>query len=304
MSVYKNNDEIKFKLGDFVRLKRPLVSDCREEYDTSQIFVVSGLLNKDENGNPTKNYHLDTVTKYGEYKWAIDFDNPFQGVHESELEYVSYNTMIRDDNIDDINTPLWFLQRLMRGEIANEEEIIRKLENGEISLCSEMSTSSWRMLAEHKNWQPQAKFYAIDVKTDTDIYADVGDDVFAQNDKRGELAVIADELFEKQGKQAFIAISRFKNDSIDLFAICKPNVKTPSQLNKLTLNACKAFRIETDNITFLKIKGEDLYKRLRHSASEDLTEHWIDTLEDFGIAPYHFEGDYATTPWIIGEDPY
>jgi len=292
----------KFKMGDFVRLKRPLVSDFNEKYDTKQIFVISGIPSRDENGVLIENcYHVDTVGKNGEYKWAVDFHYPFQGIHESELEAVSYHTMINSDDIDDVNTPLWFLQRLMRGEVENQQKILQKLRNGEISLDS---NSLWYQLAEHKNWQPQAKFYAIEVKSDTDLFEGMPDCPWEQGRKTIELANAADELFQSNGKQSFIAISRLKEGFVDLFAICKPEVSEHWRLQDLTSNGCEAFGINFTELKITEIDGQNFYKRLRHSEVFDYTNDWVAVLEDFGIEPYHFEGDYATTPRTIGEAPY
>ena len=137
----------KFAMGDFVKLKRPFVyiSDDNR-FSDDQVFVIVGTPCFDEDGLLKENtYKIDTIGKYGNYVWDIDFHYPFQGIHEEEIE------MAESDDIPKENYEAFiFLQCLFRNQLGNEEttsRIVRKLENHEIHLTSKLS---WRDIPELK----------------------------------------------------------------------------------------------------------------------------------------------------------
>ena len=134
----------KFKVGDFVQLKRPLKSNY-DSFDVHDIFVVFGTPRLDEEGHVESNgYGIETVTEKGEYLWHLEFGFSWDGIHESEL--VKYEGEVPEDS------PLMFLRRVFLGEFDGmfideygDRGIVRKLEEGEISLSTCLS---WREIPE------------------------------------------------------------------------------------------------------------------------------------------------------------
>ena len=134
----------KFKVGDFVRLKRPLTSNYKN-FDVDDIFVVFGTPRWDEEGHIySNNYGIETVTECGEYLWHLEFGYCWGGIHESEL--VKYEGEVPEDS------PLMFLRQVFLGEfdgMFNDEYgsrgILRKLEDCEILLSPRLS---WQGIPE------------------------------------------------------------------------------------------------------------------------------------------------------------
>jgi hypothetical protein len=131
-SIWRQNREgddlpeagTKFKVGDFVRLRRPM----RERHyqhrraDTEQVFVVRYTPRRDDKGQLLENtYQLETVTERGEHLSTYDltFDYPCQGIHESEL-------VLHDDKVA-VDSPLHFLRRIFLGEFVEAWKINREV---------------------------------------------------------------------------------------------------------------------------------------------------------------------------------
>jgi len=134
----------KFKVGDFVRLKRPMKS-AYYSFDIDDIFIVFGAPRFDEEGRVHKNgYGIETVTEHGEYLYELEFGYSWDGIHENEL--VKYEGEVAEDS------PLMFLRRVFLGEFDDmfcneyrQRGIFRKLENREILLSPH---TSWREIPE------------------------------------------------------------------------------------------------------------------------------------------------------------
>ena len=134
----------KFKIGDFIRLKRPRKTRY-DHTDFENVFVVAGVPRRDDEGRLEENtYYIETVGKKGEYLWDWDWHFPFSGIHEDELE--KYEGEI------DKNSPLMFLRRIFLNEFKDvysdewgDNAIVRKLEKYEILLSPCLS---WREIPE------------------------------------------------------------------------------------------------------------------------------------------------------------
>ena len=121
----------KFHVGDFVRLNRPGES-IDGKFSTETVFVVAGTPRREKDGTLKENsYRIETVSKEGKYQWDSDFHLPFSGIHENEL-------VMHEDEVD-IGSPLWFLRRVLLGELGDVGEIVKKLEKGEIALTPDVT---------------------------------------------------------------------------------------------------------------------------------------------------------------------
>ena len=130
----------RFKIGDFVRLKRPLISGTGDRFETDIVFVVYNTPFRRGGGQLVENtYKISTIGEWGEYLWDLDFHYPFQGIHENEL--VKHEEKVEEDS------PFMFLSRLYKDEIDDAEEICEKLFDGEIVLSS---ITTWRDIPELK----------------------------------------------------------------------------------------------------------------------------------------------------------
>lgn len=113
---YKDDDERKpnkFKLGDFVTV-------IDENISKDQVFVVNNVPKRNDPMRYFENtYCLSTI--YDRCKFCF-----YEEFNESKL--VKYNGTI------DKNSPFILLQRLYKGEIKLDKEIIRQIEKGEILL--------------------------------------------------------------------------------------------------------------------------------------------------------------------------
>ena len=121
----------KFQIGDFVRLKRPLES-IDDKFTADTVFVVASTpLRKMDGALIENSYRIETVSRKGVYQWDSDFHMPFSGIHENEL--------VRHEGEVDTGSPLWFLRRVLLGEFGDVGEMIKMLENGEISLTPDVT---------------------------------------------------------------------------------------------------------------------------------------------------------------------
>ena len=149
-----------------------------------------------------------------------------------------------------------------------------------------------------KEFEPQAKFYSIKIYIDENWYDDfkMADEVVYAN--------IADELYEQNGRQAYIAISRFAETFIDMFVICKPDILSHEHLQELYANACSAFGLDVNGCKFEieEIEGKNFFRRLRFSEWLDYINDWEKVLFDFGIPKYQY-GSQAMI-WKASEEPY
>ena len=121
----------KFNIGDFVRLNRPGES-IDGKFSTETVFVVAGTPRREKDGTLKENsYCIETVSSKGEYQWDLDFHLPFSGIHENEL--------VGHEGEVDTGGPLWFLRRVLLGELGDVEEMVKKLEKGEIALTPDVT---------------------------------------------------------------------------------------------------------------------------------------------------------------------
>jgi len=121
----------KFRVGDFVRLTRPHES-MDGKFSTDTVFVVEATPLREKDGTLRENsYRIETVSKEGKYQWDSDFHLPFSGIHENEL--------IKHEDEVDTGSPLWFLRRVLLGELGDVGEMVKKIENGEISLVPDVT---------------------------------------------------------------------------------------------------------------------------------------------------------------------
>ena len=147
---YREGDDLpeagtKFKVGDFVRLKRAWNRHPAPSFDTDTVFSIIGIPQRDKEGRLKENtYHIETVSERGEYLWDLNFHYPFQGIHETEL--------VKHEGEVDKNSPLWFLHSVFisgQTDYKNTEEfekgIIHKLERGKILLTPDIT---WQDIPE------------------------------------------------------------------------------------------------------------------------------------------------------------
>ena len=121
----------KFSVGDFVRLTRPHES-MDGKFSTDTVFVVAATPLRKKDGTLRENsYRIETVSKEGKYQWDSDFHLPFSGIHENEL--------IKHEDEVDTGSPLWFLRRVLLGELGDVGEMVKKLENGKIALTPDVT---------------------------------------------------------------------------------------------------------------------------------------------------------------------